>query len=106
MKKTQTTLKTKAKPAVSKKRAKPDTEDEDSAPERDSVHDDTLLSATPPSAKKQKKAPAPKKAGAKPLQERENEALGFDGVAESNPKKGSTDQYQKASKHAFLYLRS
>lgn len=92
----QTTLKPK-KPAASKKRPKPDTEDEDSAPERDSLHDDSILSATPPSAKKQKKAPAPKNKATKPLQEVENEAMGFDGVEDPKPKKDSksTETYQK-----------
>lgn len=71
------------------------------------MHDDTLLSATPPSAKKQKKAPAPKKMGAKPLREIENEAIAeaidasmnLDGTDEPKPKKGSksTEQYQKVS---------
>lgn len=89
-----------AKASISKKRAKPDTEDEDSAPEAASLHDDTLLSATPPSAKKQKKDPAPKKKAGKPLQPRENEAPSFDGAAEPKPKKGSaTEQYQKVREH-------
>ena len=98
---TQTILKPKPKATVSKKRPKPDTEDEDedSAPEADSLHDDTLLSNTPPSAKKQKKAPAPrKKTTGKPLQTLENEAPTFDGANEPQPKKGSaTEQYQKVS---------
>lgn len=93
----QTTLKPKKAP-TSKKRPKPDSEDEDPDPEP-SMHDDSLLSATPPSAKKQKKAPAPKKKATKPLQEVENEAMGFDGAEDSKPKKGSksTETYQKVT---------
>jgi DNA topoisomerase-2 len=92
-------LKSKAKPAPSKKRAKPDTEDEDEDPEGPLLNEDSLLSATPPSAKKQKKAPAPKKTAAKPLQEVENEAMGYDGAEDPKPKKGSksTETYQKVS---------
>lgn len=99
----QTTLKPNAKLVKSKKRPKQDSEDEDSSPERVSEHDDSLLSATPPEAKKQKRAPTSKKAGAKagakPLQEVENEALNLDGASDAQPKKASkaTDQYQKAS---------
>lgn len=95
----QTTLKPKAKPAASKKRAKPDTEDEGSEPEGPLLNDDSLLSATPPSAKKQKKAPAPKKTAARPLQEVENEAMGYDGAEDPKSKKGSksTETYQKVS---------
>ena len=96
----QTTLK------PTKKRPKPDTEDEDS--ENDpSLHDDSLLSNTPPSAKRPKKAPGPKKMGAKPLREVENEAIAeaidasmmMDGVDEPKAKKGSksTETYQKVS---------
>lgn len=94
---TQTTLKPKAKPAASKKRTKPDSEDEESGAERGSLHDASLLSATPPSAKKQKKGPAPKKIASKPLRELENGATGLDGIADPKPKKGTgaTDQYQK-----------
>lgn len=95
----QTTLKPK-KPAAPKKRPKPDTEDEDSASERPSLHDDSLLSATPPSAKKQKKAPVARKKATKPLQEVQNEAMAFDGADDPKPKKGlkSTETYQKVTK--------
>ena len=100
----QTTLT--SKPTASKKRPKMDTEDEDSdSPLHGSLHDDSLLSNTPPSAKKPKKASGPKKMGAKPLREIENEALNeaidasmhLDDIDESEPsKKGkSTEQYQK-----------
>ena len=98
-KESQTTLTLKAKPAASKKRPKPDTEDEseDSGPKIGSQHDDSLLSVTPPSTKKQKKAPAPKKSGGKPFQELENESMGLDGANEPASKKGasSSDAYQK-----------
>ena len=95
----QTTLKPKAKPIAPKKRAKPDTEDEDIDPQGPPVNDDSLLSATPPSAKKQKKAQAPQKTAGKPLQELENEAMGYDGAGDPKPKKGSksTETYQKVS---------
>ncbi|KAI4171577.1 MAG: hypothetical protein LQ343_004169 [Gyalolechia ehrenbergii] len=101
----QTTLKPKKAP-TSKKRPKPDSEDEDPDPEP-SMHDDSLLSATPPSAKKQKKAPAPKKKATKPLQEVENEAMGFDGAEDSKPKKGSksTETYQKLTQLEHIIKR-
>lgn len=94
----QTTLKpVKAAP---KKRAKPTSDDENSERDEPSIHDDSLLSNTPPSNKKQKKAPAPKKTGGKPLQEMENETIATETIAtdmvEAKPKKGSnTDKYQK-----------
>ncbi|MCJ1260791.1 DNA topoisomerase 2 [Lobaria immixta] len=95
----QTTVKPKPKLVKSKKRPKPDSEDEDSSTERVSQHDDSVLSATPPEAKKQKRAPASKKTGTKPLREVENEALNLDGTTDAPPKNASksTDQYQKAS---------
>ena len=95
----QTTLKPKAKPAASKKRSKPDSEDDQSSPENGVDKDGSVLSMTPPSAKKQKRAPAAKKTGAKPLQENENDAMNLDGAGDSKSKKSSksTDQYQKVS---------
>ena len=94
----QTTLK------PTKKRPKPGTEDEDSEADP-SLHDNSLLSNTPPSAKRPKKAPGPKKMGAKPLREVENEAIAeaidasmiVDGADEPKAKKGSksTETYQK-----------
>ncbi|KAL8691878.1 MAG: hypothetical protein Q9218_002983 [Villophora microphyllina] len=102
----QTTLKPK-KPAAPKKRPKPDTEDEDSASGRPSLHDDSLLSATPPSAKRQKKTPAPKSKAAKPLQEVQNEATGLDGAEDAKLKKGSksTDTYQKLTQLEHIIKR-
>ena len=95
---TQTTIK--VKPTAGKKRPKPDTEDEDSDLDRASLHDASLLSATPPDAKKPKKIPGPKKTGAKPLKEVENEAIHFDGSPDQKPKKGSKskEEYQKVRK--------
>ena len=82
---------------TSKKRPQPDTEDEDPASEPNSLDNDSHLSNTPPSAKKQKKtsAPKPKKSNMTALQEVENEA--FDGGGDAKPKKSTkaTDQYQK-----------
>lgn len=103
-KKAQTTLKPKTTTAASKKRTKPDTEDEDSGPDNVSLHDDSLLSVTPPSAKKQKKAPAMKKTGGRPLRELENEAMALDGAVDPQPKKGSgaTEQYQKVNKPILI----
>lgn len=74
----------------------------------DSMHDDTLLSNTPPSAKKQKKAPAAKKAASQPLAEMENESYAVDGAAEGKPKatkKGATDQYQKLTQLEHILKR-
>ncbi|MCJ1320355.1 DNA topoisomerase 2 [Xylographa vitiligo] len=103
----QTTSKAvKAGSGAPKKRAKPDTEDEDSASEVGSLHDDTLLSATPPSAKKQKKDLVPKKKAGKPLQTLANEAIGFDGVAEPKSKKGgNAEQYQKLTQLEHIIKR-
>lgn len=71
----------------------------------DSADDDSLLSNTPPSAKRQKKAPAPKKSSGKPLQEIDNESYGMDGANDSDAKPkpkanaaksgSATEQYQK-----------
>lgn len=95
-KKMQTTLKPKAAP---KKRAKPmsDDEDEDISMADGATNDNSVLSQTPPSAKKQKKAPAAKKATGKPLAPVENEVSILDGPAESNLKsKTASERYQKA----------
>ncbi|MCJ1304555.1 DNA topoisomerase 2 [Hypocenomyce scalaris] len=104
----QTTSKPKtAKVAASKKRPKPDSDGEDSDSSNPPLRDESLLSATPPSAKKQKKAPAPKKAGGKPLQELENEAVNLDGTGDPKPKKGtgSSDQYQKLTQLEHIIKR-
>ncbi|TAQ90008.1 hypothetical protein B7494_g1650 [Chlorociboria aeruginascens] len=102
----QTTLK--AKPTT-KKRPIPDSDDEDAPSDRDSLHDDTLLSNTPPSAKKQKKAPTIKKSSGQPLQELENDSMMFDGPSEPKPvdrkKKTATEQYQKLTQLEHIIKR-
>ena len=76
----------------------------------DSLNDDSLLSNTPPSAKKQKKAPArPAKANAKPLAEVENESFAMDSATDVKPlsakKKQSTEQYQKLTQLEHILKR-
>ena len=94
---------------MAKKRARPSSDNENSDNERASasLHDDSLLSNTPPSAKKQKKAPVAKKAAAEPLQEVENESMGMDGTTE--PKKrapaNATDRYQKLTQLQHILKR-
>ena len=82
----QTTLKT-TKAGASKKRAKANSDEENSDVDMDdglgSDHDDSLLSNTPP--KKQKKAPGPKKSSGKPLAAIDNEAFQLDGTDEPEP---------------------
>jgi DNA topoisomerase-2 len=103
----QTTLKPKAKPAASKKRSKADSEDEQLGPDDVSPNDGSILSMTPPSAKKQKKALAAKKTGVKPLQENQNEAFKLDGEADMKSGKASksSDQYQKVC-NPVVYMPS
>ncbi|KAK4569413.1 DNA topoisomerase 2 [Recurvomyces mirabilis] len=109
----QTTLKTTKAAPKPKKRSKPDSDDENSDVDMDNgTNDDSLLSNTPPSAKKQKKAPAPRaKAAAKPLMEVENESFQMDGAADERPKpkaqkKGtSTEQYQKLTQLEHILKR-
>jgi DNA topoisomerase-2 len=106
----QTTLKTTKAPAKAapKKRAKPDSDIENSDDDMQSMHDDTLLSDTPPSAKKQKKAPAPKKGASQPLAELENDSYAVDGAEDPKPKaakKGATDQYQKLTQLEHILKR-
>ena len=108
----QTTLKVTKAPAKPKKRAKPDSDEENSDIDMDSMNDDSLLSNTPPSSKKQKKAPArPTKANAKPLVELENESFNFDGAAEPKPqsakktKGGATEQYEKLTQLEHILRR-
>ncbi|KAL9078962.1 MAG: hypothetical protein Q9157_002146 [Trypethelium eluteriae] len=104
---TQTKLKPTKAPAP-KKRARPDSDNENSDNERSaaSLHDDSLLSNTPPSAKKQKKAAPAKKTAAKPLQEVENESMGMDGTTEPKPApKNATDRYQKLTQLQHILKR-
>ncbi|KAF2170027.1 hypothetical protein M409DRAFT_51799 [Zasmidium cellare ATCC 36951] len=99
-----TTSKAAPKP---KKRAKPESDKENSDVDDASENDDSLLSNTPPSSKKQKKAPAPKKSSGKPLAEVENESFAMDvPVAQSGSKKGgSTEQYQKLTQLEHILKR-
>ncbi|KAI8635207.1 DNA topoisomerase [Xylariaceae sp. FL1651] len=93
----QTTLKT-AK-AVSKKRAKADSDDDNDAV-------DSSFSHTPPSAKKQKKAPATKKSSGKPLAEIENDSMTLDGASDTKPKsKTATETYQKLTQLEHIIKR-
>ena len=102
-------MKAKAAPKP-KKRAKPDSDEENSDHDGDSMDDDSLLSNTPPSNKKQKKAPAAKKTASKPLQEVENESFAFDGASDAKPKAGAkkgaaSDQYQKLTQLEHILKR-
>ncbi|KAF2020724.1 type II DNA topoisomerase [Aaosphaeria arxii CBS 175.79] len=90
---------TKAKAAPKKKR-KDDFDDENSDVDmnEDPFDGESLLADTPPKAKK---APAPKKAGGKPLADIANESFGLDGIDDDEPvpapKKaagGSSGKYQ------------
>ena len=93
-----TKLSPKAKPQPPKKSLGRAADGDESSPEHDSFHDDSLLSATPPAREKQMKAPIPKKHGGKPLASIKNEAVTYDGADEFKPKRGgSTEQYQKVS---------
>ena len=92
----QTTIKTTKAP--SKKKAKVESDEENSDVDGVTLDDDSLLLDTPPASRKQKKAPASKKAAGKPLREMENESAANDIMDSPKPKKGSnTDKYQKAS---------
>jgi DNA topoisomerase-2 len=95
---TQTTLKV-AK-AVPKKRAKPTSDDEDDG-------DNSGFSHTPPSSKKQKKAPAAKKPAGKPLEEIENDSMMLDGPSDSKSKKKktATETYQKLTQLEHIIKR-
>jgi DNA topoisomerase-2 len=92
---TQTTLTTSK--TASKKRAKPESGDEDSPSDIDAFGQGSLLSNTPPSAKKQKKGAVKKAGTSKPLQGIENESMLLDEPPAKGPstKKSATDQYQK-----------
>jgi len=84
-----------AKAALSKKRAKPDSDDENMDLDHDSLNDDSLLSNTPPSSKKLKKVPPPKKTSGKPLESIENESFGGNGIQEPRADKGGAATKQK-----------
>ncbi|RJE26696.1 hypothetical protein PHISCL_00927 [Aspergillus sclerotialis] len=92
---TQTTLTGKgaSKSAASKKRAKPESED-DMSDNDNMSDDDSVLSHTPP--KKAKKAPAAKRSGSQPLADVENESYGMDGAGTPDKNTNATEKYQKA----------
>ncbi|KXL48328.1 MAG: hypothetical protein FE78DRAFT_29215 [Acidomyces sp. 'richmondensis'] len=108
---------TKATASKPKKRAKPDSDEENSDVEMDSANDASLLSNTPPSAKKQKRAPALKKT-TKPLTEIANESFTLDSAPEPElePKPNaikskaqkngtSSQQYQKLTQLEHILKR-
>ncbi|KAK3324678.1 DNA topoisomerase [Cercophora scortea] len=91
------------KVTASKKRPKPESDDEGSVMGGNDDDDASMLSHTPPSAKKQKKAPAKKSSG-KPLAEIENDSV-QDGPADSKTKKSATDTYQKLTQLEHIIKR-
>jgi DNA topoisomerase-2 len=102
----QSTLKTKP---LTKKRPKPDTDDEEGPSDVDSFGGDgSGLSNTPPSSKKQKKVPAKKTGMSKPLGDIENDSI-LDDVPSvkkvSAKKKTATDQYQKLTQLEHIIKR-
>ncbi|KAI1831092.1 hypothetical protein DTO006G1_7841 [Penicillium roqueforti] len=100
---TQTTLKVKpaAKAAATKKKVKADSEDEVSDIQMSDA--DSLLSHTPPKAKK---TAAPKRAGSKPLADVENESHGGDTAADSASKSvNASDKYQKLTQLEHIIKR-
>ncbi|RAO66442.1 uncharacterized protein BHQ10_002454 [Talaromyces amestolkiae] len=105
---TQTTIKTNPAAKATKKKAKADSENE--ASDRDDIDDflDSVMSTTPPSKPKTKKAPA-KKAGSKPLADVANESFGGDGaddVDDEAPKQtGAGDKYQKLTQYEHIIRR-
>jgi DNA topoisomerase-2 len=110
---TQTTLALKS--TALKKRAKPESDDdEEGVPSEVSFGDGSGLSNTPPNAKKQKKAPTTNKSGAsKPLQSIHNESMQFDDESDDAPvtkkgpskKKTATDQYQRLTQLEHIVKR-
>ncbi|CRG90833.1 DNA topoisomerase II [Talaromyces islandicus] len=100
---TQTTLKAKPAAKATKKKAKAGSEDELS--DDDDNFEDSVMSSTPPNAKKPKKAPA-KKAGSKPLADVANESFA-DEVESTEPSKdtGAADKYQKLTQLEHILKR-
>jgi DNA topoisomerase-2 len=91
----------KTKSTVPKKRAKADSEDEQSEPDL-AFDDESLLGNTPPRAKKAKTISSTKnpfKSPHKPLGQIVNEAMALDGSADGKPKKGKriSEIYQQLS---------
>ncbi|KAK0714854.1 DNA topoisomerase [Lasiosphaeris hirsuta] len=95
---TQTTL-TGGNIQASKKRPKPESENEESIMEEASI-----LSHTPPTAMKPKKAPA-KKSGGKPLGEIENDSTQPDGPPDTKKRKTATETYQKLTQIEHILKR-
>lgn len=95
----QTTLKT--KPAPKKRPIALSDEDSDGA------GNESGFSNTPPSAKKQKTAPAPKKASGTPLAEVENDSFLADLPSKPPPKsnKSASDMYQKLTQIEHIIKR-
>ncbi|KAI0135994.1 type II DNA topoisomerase [Hypoxylon sp. NC0597] len=91
----QTTLKTTK--TAPKKRSKPDSDDDDD-------NDVSGFSNTPPSAKKQKKAPAAKKSSGAPLVEIENDSMVLDSP-KPGKKKTATEMYQKLTQLEHIIKR-
>jgi DNA topoisomerase-2 len=92
---------TKTKSTVPKKRAKADSEDEQSEPDL-AFDDESLLGDTPPKAKKAKTTTSgknPFKSPQRPLGQIVNEAMALDGSADKKPKKGKrvSEIYQQLS---------
>ncbi|PNY26140.1 DNA topoisomerase 2 [Tolypocladium capitatum] len=90
----------KSKPAA-KKRPKPDSDGDG----EDSMGESSGFSHTPPSAKKQKKAPAPKKPAGKPLAELENDSMVIDAPAKPKSSKTATETYQKLTQLEHIIKR-
>jgi DNA topoisomerase-2 len=94
---------------ASKKRAKPDSEDEDEASSRinNAFEDESLLSSTPPKFKKPKPNPAPKAGKRKSLGDMVNEALAVEEPQDGKPKKGKriSEQYQKLTQLEHILKR-
>ncbi|OKL61497.1 DNA topoisomerase 2 [Talaromyces atroroseus] len=106
---TQTTFKAKPAAKATKKKARATPENEESGHEDIDDFIDSVMSTTPPSKPKTKKAPA-KKAASKPLADVENESFGLDGADEvetSKPPKdtGAADKYQKLTQLEHIIKR-
>ena len=106
---TQSTLKSnsKTKTTTSKKRPLRDTEDELSSDRSMAFDDESLLSSTPPNAKKPKPNPTSIKPKKKPLGDVVNEAITLDGTQDGKPKKGKgvLEQYQKLTQLEHVIKR-
>src|SRR5439155_3600988 len=106
-----TTLKPSAKPKVAagKKRAKPDSEDEDEASGEidNAFEDESLLCSTPPKFKKPKPNPVPKAGKRKSLGDMVNEAIAVEEPQGGNQKKGKriSEQYQKLTQLEHILKR-